>query len=170
MLLAPVAGRRGSLDACAQRVIRDWYSGGRVDDVYPLACYRAAIRALPDDVLQYSNADQDIAARSPSRARAGRPGHEDARGDEATPTRVACRTADSPTGEDAADRSAAPAVTSPTPAPVANADAPPQLAERVVADTRPSATSVPYPIARARRARRGPAPRGRRGLADGRRR
>ncbi len=51
----------GPLDACAQRVIRDWYSGGRVDGVYPLACYRAAIRALPEDVLQYSNADRDIA-------------------------------------------------------------------------------------------------------------
>jgi hypothetical protein len=51
----------GPLDACAQRVIRDWYSGGRVDGAYPLACYRAAIRALPEDVLQYSNADRDIA-------------------------------------------------------------------------------------------------------------
>ena len=38
----------GSLDECAHRVIRDWYSGGRVDGVYPLPCYRAAIRALPD--------------------------------------------------------------------------------------------------------------------------
>jgi hypothetical protein len=49
-----------SLDNCAQRVIRDWYSGGRVDGVYPLPCYRAAIRALPADVLQYSDADRDI--------------------------------------------------------------------------------------------------------------
>jgi hypothetical protein len=52
----------GSLDSCAQRVIRDWYSGGRVDGVYPLPCYRAAIRALPADVLQYSDADRDIAS------------------------------------------------------------------------------------------------------------
>ena len=49
-----------SLDDCAQRVIRDWYSGGRVDKVYPLPCYRAAIRALPDDVLQYSDATAAI--------------------------------------------------------------------------------------------------------------
>ena len=60
ILLAPSAGA-GSLDACAQRVIRDWYSGGRVDAVYPLGCYRAAIRALPNDVLEYSDADKDIA-------------------------------------------------------------------------------------------------------------
>ena len=50
----------GGLDDCAQRVIRDWYSGGRVDKVYPLPCYRAAIRALPDDVLQYSDASAAI--------------------------------------------------------------------------------------------------------------
>ena len=41
-------------------MIRDWYSGGRVDKVYPLPCYRAAIRALPDDVLQYSDASAAI--------------------------------------------------------------------------------------------------------------
>jgi hypothetical protein len=61
----------GSLDDCAERVIRDWYSGGRVDGVYPLPCYRAAIRALPDDVLQYSDADRDI-ARALEYARRGR--------------------------------------------------------------------------------------------------
>ena len=36
----------GALEDCGQRVIRDWYSGGRVDKVYPLRCYRAAIDAL----------------------------------------------------------------------------------------------------------------------------
>lgn len=51
----------GSLDDCAQRVIRDWYSGARVDEVYRLGCYRAAIRALPEDVRQYSDAESDIA-------------------------------------------------------------------------------------------------------------
>jgi hypothetical protein len=59
-----------SLEACAQRVIRDWYSGGRVDRIYPLRCYRAAIRALPNDVLQYSDADRDI-ARALAYARRG---------------------------------------------------------------------------------------------------
>src|SRR5262245_48389982 len=50
----------GALEDCGQRVIRDWYSGGRVDKVYPLPCYRAAIRALPDDVLQYTDAGAAI--------------------------------------------------------------------------------------------------------------
>lgn len=57
---------------CAQRVIRDWYTGGRVDGVYPLACYRAAIRALPADVRDYSDADRDI-ARAMAFARRGLP-------------------------------------------------------------------------------------------------
>ena len=70
----------GSLDECAERVIRDWYSGGRVDGVYPLPCYRAAIRALPDDVLQYSDADRDIArALEYAPARSERPGQRAAR-------------------------------------------------------------------------------------------
>lgn len=60
----------GPYDACAQRVIRDWYSGGRVDGTYPLACYRAAMRALPEDVRQYSDADREI-ARALAYARQG---------------------------------------------------------------------------------------------------
>jgi hypothetical protein len=59
-LTAAVPAGASSTDACAQRVIRDWYDGGRVDGVYPLRCYRAAIRALPEDVLQYSDARNEI--------------------------------------------------------------------------------------------------------------
>jgi len=50
----------GALEDCGQRVIRDWYSGGRVDKLYPLPCYREAIRALPDDVMQYTDAGAAI--------------------------------------------------------------------------------------------------------------
>lgn len=69
VLVAPVSSE--TLASCAQRVIRDWYSGGRVDGTYPLRCYRAAIKALPSDVLHYSNADRDI-ARALAYARRGR--------------------------------------------------------------------------------------------------
>lgn len=68
-LVAPASSE--TLASCGQRVIRDWYSGGRVDGDYPLRCYRAAIRALPSDVLHYSNADRDI-ARALAYARRGR--------------------------------------------------------------------------------------------------
>ena len=150
-LLAPASGPAGSRDACAQRVIRDWYSGGRIDGVYPLACYRAALRALPNDVLQYSNADQDI-RRALAFARRGRtdPGSK--------PLPAATKTASTQAAAepDSAIESKAPPTasgahskpsTSPKPAPAANetASAAPRT-ERVVADTTSSATSVPYPI------------------------
>jgi len=58
--VAPSAGVASPLADCAQRVIRDWAADGSVDDVVPFGCYRAALRALPEDVLQYSDAGQTI--------------------------------------------------------------------------------------------------------------
>jgi len=46
--------------SCADQVVADWYGDGRVDKVFPAHCYREAIRSLPVDVLDYSNAKQDI--------------------------------------------------------------------------------------------------------------
>ena len=69
-LVLPVPAQAGEVDACAQRVIRDWYSGGTVNGIYPLGCYRAALRALPEDVRQYSDANREI-ARALAYARRG---------------------------------------------------------------------------------------------------
>lgn len=52
---APAASK-----SCADDVVSDWYGDGRVDKVFPLHCYQEAIRSLPVDVLDYSNAKQDI--------------------------------------------------------------------------------------------------------------
>ena len=153
LALAPAPGVAGSLDACAQRVIRDWYSGGRIDDVYPLACYRAALRALPADVLQYSNADQDI-RRALAFARRGRsdPGNQpvaaptpEAPEKRSRPTSPATATPPAATTTPAATAPPA-ATTTPRPAPVANEAASPVSKAPIVADTRSPATSVPYPI------------------------
>jgi predicted secreted protein len=151
LLLAPSSGTAGSLDACAQRVIRDWYSGGRVDGVYPLACYRAALRALPNDVLQYSNADQDI-RRALAFARRGRTDP----GSKPLPAATKAASTQAAADPDSATGSKAPAATprthsepsaSPTPSPGVNAAAPAApRTERVVAETTSSARSVPYPI------------------------
>ncbi len=150
LLLAPSSAGAGSLDACAQRVIRDWYSGGRVDGVYPLACYRAALRALPNDVLQYSNADQDI-RRALAFARRGRtdPGNEALPAPKAAPT-TAAKEPDSSIATKAPPTAPTPRSkpsTAPKPSPAANEAAPAvPRPDRVVADTTSSATSVPYPI------------------------
>lgn len=143
LVLAPPAGG-DSLDACAQRVIRDWYSDGRVDDVHPLACYRAAIRALPEDVRQYSDAGRDI-ARALAYARRGRRDPGDA------PPRSAVA-AEPPTATMShaprASRSTPPAsrdaTASPPPAPTRPIDGSARLASAPRVDT--AAAGLPYPL------------------------
>jgi hypothetical protein len=58
--------------SCADQVVADWYGDGRVDKIYPLHCYQDAIRSLPVDVLDYSNAKEDI-LRALAFARRGKP-------------------------------------------------------------------------------------------------
>jgi hypothetical protein len=55
---APVASAKAK--TCAEQIVADWYGDGRVDKVFPLHCYQEAIRSLPVDVLDYSNAKEDI--------------------------------------------------------------------------------------------------------------
>jgi hypothetical protein len=44
---------------CWKRLINDWYDG-RIDQAYPVRCYRQAIKNLPEDVKAYSSAREDI--------------------------------------------------------------------------------------------------------------
>ncbi len=53
------AARAPARSACAARLLRDW-SDGRLDGVYPIACYREALRSLPTDLAVYSSASEDI--------------------------------------------------------------------------------------------------------------
>lgn len=46
--------------SCGKQVVNDWYDNSRVDGIYPLSCYREAIRILPKDVRDYSNAEEEI--------------------------------------------------------------------------------------------------------------
>ena len=43
-----------------EKVVDDWYGDGRVDQIFPAHCYLDAIRSLPVDVKDYSNAEEDI--------------------------------------------------------------------------------------------------------------
>ena len=56
-LAAP--GTAGAAKPCWKVLLNDWYDG-RIDKAYPVSCYRAAIRNLPDDVASYSNAREEI--------------------------------------------------------------------------------------------------------------
>src|SRR5581483_10005440 len=44
---------------CWKTLLNDWYDG-HIDHVYPIPCYHQAIKHLPLDVKEYSNAGQDI--------------------------------------------------------------------------------------------------------------
>ena len=58
--------------SCADQVIADWYDDGRVGKIYPLHCYTEAIAKLPPDVLDYSNAKEEI-GRALEFAKQGKP-------------------------------------------------------------------------------------------------
>ena len=44
---------------CWKSLLTDWYDG-RIDNTYPIHCYRDALRHLPNDVKTYSSAHDDI--------------------------------------------------------------------------------------------------------------
>jgi hypothetical protein len=47
--------------SCGKAIIQDWYPDGRVDPVYPLECYGAALGLLPPkNSLVYSTVVEDI--------------------------------------------------------------------------------------------------------------
>jgi len=60
-LAALMPGRAVAATPCWKQVLNDW-SKGHAIGVYPLHCYRDAIRNLPEDLRDYSNAADDINA------------------------------------------------------------------------------------------------------------
>jgi hypothetical protein len=53
------AAQRAETVVCWKRLLNDWYDG-RIDNAYPVRCYRQAIANLPDDVKVYADAEADI--------------------------------------------------------------------------------------------------------------
>jgi cobalamin biosynthesis Mg chelatase CobN len=66
------AASAASTKSCADQVIGDWYDDGKVSKIYPLHCYREALKKLPPDVRDYSNAREEI-ARALAFAAQGKP-------------------------------------------------------------------------------------------------
>ncbi len=54
-----LAGQAAAREPCWQTLIDDWYDG-RIDSVYPVSCYRAALVHMPEDIAQYSTLGDDI--------------------------------------------------------------------------------------------------------------
>jgi hypothetical protein len=144
--LAPASA--GASDSCAQRVIRDWYAEGRVDGVYPLRCYRAAIAMLPEDVVQYSDA-RDKILRALAYARQGLAPQHDGDGSTATTSKPEATLQTRSDGEPAPPTST-PKPAAPIPAdtgavPPRTADVPVHLAGAADVEAA-DAGGLPYPI------------------------
>jgi hypothetical protein len=61
VLLLALPGTAAAKTPCWKQVLNDW-SNARTIGVYPLHCYRDAIRNLPEDLRDYSSAADDIQA------------------------------------------------------------------------------------------------------------
>jgi hypothetical protein len=60
---------------CWTKLLNDWYDG-RIDNTYPVACYRRALKHLPDDVEVYSSARSDIQRALANAVRRAKARHE----------------------------------------------------------------------------------------------
>ena len=54
-----LTGAAGAAPSCGSKVLEDWRDG-RIDNTYPVACYRQALASMPEDVRVYSTAQSDI--------------------------------------------------------------------------------------------------------------
>jgi hypothetical protein len=59
VVLGCITGTAAAKPSCASRLLEDW-KDGRIDQTYPVACYRQALADLPEDVRVYSTAQTDI--------------------------------------------------------------------------------------------------------------
>lgn len=75
VLAAVALGAPAQAAPCYEAVIEDWYDNSRVDRRYPIHCYREALKNLPEDMIAYSSAPEDIArAMRQEIARQNQPG------------------------------------------------------------------------------------------------
>jgi hypothetical protein len=58
--VSPQPAQARSLSACSKALIHDWYVDGRVDKVYPVHCYREALKNIPEDQVIYGTLRQDL--------------------------------------------------------------------------------------------------------------
>jgi len=64
-----LCGGARAATSCETRLLSDWHDG-RIDGVYPVACYRGALTNMPEDLRIYSTAESDITRALQARVRA----------------------------------------------------------------------------------------------------
>jgi hypothetical protein len=50
----------GAVTPCGKQVVADWLDDGRIDGVYKLHCYQEGIDAIPREIRDYTNAEDEI--------------------------------------------------------------------------------------------------------------
>ena len=53
-------GAAGAATHCRQQVIQDWSDNGRIDRAYQLECYEQAMRSMPPEIRDYTDAPEVI--------------------------------------------------------------------------------------------------------------
>jgi hypothetical protein len=61
--LVVASGSAFAAPSCADAILADWLDNSRIDRVYALPCYEAAIDSIPDDLKDYTDA-ADVIARA----------------------------------------------------------------------------------------------------------
>jgi hypothetical protein len=49
-----------SMSTCSKALVHDWYVDGRIDNTYPVHCYREALNQIPEDQAIYGTLRQDL--------------------------------------------------------------------------------------------------------------
>jgi hypothetical protein len=60
IVLAAASPTAGAATPCGKQVAEDWSDNGRIDGIYKLRCYQEGIDALPQEIRDYTNAEQVI--------------------------------------------------------------------------------------------------------------
>ena len=58
-----ISGSARPATPCGEAVLADWLDNSRIDRIYDLPCYEAAIDAIPPDLLDYTDA-ADVISRA----------------------------------------------------------------------------------------------------------
>ena len=58
-----ISGSAGAATPCSEAILADWLDNSRIDRMYELPCYEAAIDAIPPDLLDYTDA-ADVISRA----------------------------------------------------------------------------------------------------------
>jgi len=73
VLLLALPGQAAAAKPCWERVIDDWLANGTITGTYKVSCYQQALKHVPEDLRDYTNVSDAIAAAMQDRLRGNGP-------------------------------------------------------------------------------------------------